>query len=64
MHAVRFKADVSAWQTLSISNASEAFFGASSFNIDVSRWDVRNLMDLNQMVCFRNFGFQMSYISL
>jgi hypothetical protein len=50
MHAVRFKADVSAWQTSSILNASETFFGAFSFNSDVSQWDVRNMIDLTKMV--------------
>jgi Mycoplasma protein of unknown function, DUF285 len=64
MHAVRFKADVSSWQTSSISNASEAFFGAFSFNSDVSHWDVRNLVDLTKMVCCAQFDSLMIYINI
>jgi Mycoplasma protein of unknown function, DUF285 len=50
MHAVRFNADISTWNTSSLTNASEAFFGAISFNGDVSAWDVRKVADLTKMV--------------
>lgn len=60
MHAVRFKADLSAWQTSSIVNAAESFFGAFSFNGDVSQWDVRNLMDLTKMVC-REYALSLDF---
>lgn len=50
MQAVRFNADISAWNTSSVTNTSEAFFGAISFNGDVSAWDVRKVTDLTKMV--------------
>ena len=50
MHAVRFNADISTWNTSSLTNTSETFFGAISFNGDVSTWDVRKVTDLTKMV--------------
>lgn len=50
MHAVRFNADISTWNTSSLTNTSEAFFGAISFNSDVSGWNVSSVKDLGKMV--------------
>jgi trimeric autotransporter adhesin len=52
MHAVSFNADVSAWNTSSVTDASMAFYGTSSFKGDISNWDVRNMVNLTEMVSY------------
>lgn len=45
-----FNSEVYAWNTSSVTDMSYTFFGASSFNGDISTWDVAAVKNLTKMV--------------
>jgi surface protein len=55
-----FNSEISAWNTSSVQNFSLALFGASSFNVDISRWDLRSATNMTKMV---RYMFQCSTVT-
>ena len=44
-----FNADISHWDTSSVVNMSNMFYGASAFNSDIGNWNTGNVTDMNNM---------------
>jgi surface protein len=47
-----FNADISGWDTSSVSNMSSMFSRARNFNSDISRWDTSAVTDMSSMFSF------------
>ena len=46
LSATAFNADISAWDTSSVTNMAGMFSGATSFNADISAWDTSSVTNM------------------
>ena len=49
LHSQNFNADISRWNTHSVTDMQYMFYGASNFNADISRWNTQSLHSMYGM---------------
>ena len=54
--ATDFNQEIGGWNTSSVTNMNQMFFGSVSFNQDISSWDTSSVINMNQMF-FRSVSF-------
>ena len=60
--ASAFNADISGWNTSSVTDMMQMFSGASAFDADISGWDTSSVTNMQWM--FQAFGVRRGHLGL